>query len=158
MKTLKRLTPRISAPAKNSVPAAQVAQAMLNLYGEHLQKQAICLTTPVPQLVPLSTLELSQKLKAFLQKYEPGISETGLYAHQAAVAQKLNGATPPNIVMTTATGSGKSLAFWAWAFKIMEQNPKATVVATFPTQALLWGQAQRLARFLSPIALSSLTT
>ena len=52
--------------------------------------------------------------------------------------------------MTTATGSGKSLGFWAWAFEILSRDARATVIAAFPTQALLWGQAKRLADISRP--------
>jgi len=42
-------------------------------------------------------------------------------------------------------GSGKSLAFLSWAFEILARDDEATLIATFPTQALLWNQAKRLA-------------
>jgi len=47
--------------------------------------------------------------------------------------------------MTTATGSGKSLALLRWACQILSRDDEVTLVATFPTQALLWNQAKRLA-------------
>ncbi len=110
-----------------------------------MSDKAICLTTPVPELVPLSKIAPRPTLRDFLTRYERRVSKTGLYAHQAEIVKALKKPKIPNVVMTTATGSGKSLAFLAWAFEILARDDEATLVATFPTQALLWGQAKRLA-------------
>lgn len=127
-------------------PARPVAEAVLEKFGEQIHETAVCLTTPVPELIPLDQLEPFAALRSFLRAYEPTIEESGLYSHQAAVLKALRKKGLPNIVMTTATGSGKSLAFWSWAIKILTEDKDATVIATFPTQALLWGQADRLDR------------
>jgi len=137
----------------SSPPAAYVAQKLLIEFGSNLHDKAICLTTPVPKLIPLSNAKPSEALREFLKEYEPRISTTGLYTHQAEVVKALKMPHIPNIVMTTATGSGKSLAFLAWAFEILSRDDDATVVATFPTQALLWGQTKRLAKMSVPASL-----
>ncbi|WP_426746281.1 helicase-related protein [Myxococcus faecalis] len=126
---------------------------MIATFGNQLHESAICLTTPVPKLVPLSKVEPPPSLREFLSRYEQRVSTSGLYSHQADVVKALKKRAIPNIVMTTATGSGKSLAFWAWAFEHMARNDEATLVATFPTQALLWGQAKRLADMSAPESL-----
>jgi hypothetical protein len=132
-------------PKLGSPPAAFVAKQVETKFSNRLHETAICLTTPIPKLVPLSSMKVQSALKDFLNKYEPRLAKSGLYEHQAKVIKALNGTKIPNVVMTTATGSGKSLAFMAWSFEVMRRDPNATVIATFPTQALLWGQAQRLA-------------
>ncbi len=86
-------------------------------------------------------------------KYEPRVREVGLYAHQAQILRRLAQKPLPNVVLTTATGSGKSLAFWAWVMKALRRSQGATAIASFPTQALLWGQADRLARLSDPASL-----
>ncbi|AUB83153.1 helicase-related protein [Candidatus Thiodictyon syntrophicum] len=135
---------------KLSPPAAYVAEMMIAKYGDRLHEQAVCLTTPVPKLVSLVTAKPGQSLRGFLKAYEPRVATSGLYEHQAQVIAALRAGTIPNVVMTTATGSGKSLAFWAWVFEILSRDGDATAIATFPTQALLWGQANRLARMSEP--------
>jgi hypothetical protein len=89
-------------------------------------------------------------LSTFLTAYEPRVAKNGLYVHQAKIVKSLKRPDLPSIVMTTTTGSGKSLAFWAWAFEIFARDSNATVIATFPTQALLWGQAKRLVAISQP--------
>jgi len=89
-------------------------------------------------------------LTKFLTAYEPRVAETGLYGHQGKIIKSLKQVDLPNVVMTTSTESGKSLAFWAWAFEIFAREKNANVIATFPTLALLWGQAKRLTTISEP--------
>lgn len=138
-------------PAATAVPAAHVASQIIDLFGDRLHDQAICLTTPVPNLVPLAEVTAGAALQTFLTRYEPRVAKSGLYEHQAKVIRALDRKIP-DVVMTTATGSGKSLAFLAWAHEILAAD-KATLIAAFPTQALLWGQAKRLANISDPKSL-----
>ena len=139
-----------AAPVPAAPPAAHVAQTILREFGDRLHDKAICLTTPVPTLVSLKEVSPRGALRDFLVAYELRVAKSGLYAHQAKVVKALKKPKIPNVAMTTATGSGKSLAFWAWAFEILTRDEDATVIATFPTQALLWGQAKRLAQISDP--------
>jgi len=130
-------------------PAAEVAQAVLDRYGEQVAATALCLRTPVPTTVPLSKVKLSTPVREFVRVYEPRTiapGSPGLYSHQASVLNALKHGVLPNVVMTTATGSGKSLAFWAWIVHALSQDEDAKAIACFPTQALLWGQVERLRR------------
>jgi hypothetical protein len=122
-----------------------VAKRVIADFRDRVHGKAICLTTPVPKLVPLTNERVDPASLAFLTAYEPRVMERGLYSHQAKIIKSLKQHGPQNTVMTTSTGSGKSLAFWAWAFAILSESKNSTVIATFPTQALLWGQAKRLA-------------
>lgn len=133
----------------SSPPSAHVAEQIVTRFDNQLHESAICLTMQVPRLVPLNA-GLRPALQEFLTRYEPRTAANGLYAHQAEVVQALGQAKIPNVVMTTATGSGKSLAFSAWAVEILARDPNATVIATSPTQALLWGQAKRWASLSEP--------
>jgi hypothetical protein len=137
----------------NASPAAYVATQVVAALGDQLHDQAICLRTPVPSLVPLREVAPRPALEEFLTAYQPQVTASGLYVHQATIVAALKKRDIPNIVMTTATGSGKSLGFWAWAFEILVRDVKSTVIATFPTQALLWGQARRLANISCPESL-----
>jgi hypothetical protein len=101
---------------------------MIKAYGDRLHDRAICLTTFVPKLVPFSKVKPRPGLRKFLTRYEPRIEESGLYAHQAEVIAALAKPRIPDVLMTTATGSGKSLAFLAWVFEILARNDDATVV------------------------------
>ncbi len=128
-------------------PAADVAQAVLDRYGEQVAATALCLRTPVPTTVPLSKVKISPQVREFIRVYEPRTIATGspgLYSHQARVLGALEHGGLPNVVMTTAAGSGKSLAFWAWIVHALSQDEDAKAIACFPTQALLWGQVERL--------------
>ncbi|MBI3326779.1 MAG: hypothetical protein HYZ81_08770 [Nitrospinae bacterium] len=106
-------------------PAAYVAKKMITAFGDRLHEKTICLTTPVPKLVPLWKAKPRPALRKFLTKYEQRVATNGLYAHQAEVVKALKSAKIPNVVMTTATGSGKSLAFLAWAFEILAHDKEA---------------------------------
>jgi hypothetical protein len=138
-------------------PAVHVAQQIIARFGARLHKEAICLITPVPKLVPLSDVQTSSALAAFVTAYEPRVAESGLYGHQAKIVKSLKQRDLPNIVMTTSTASGKSLSFWAWTFEIFARESKSTVIATFPNQALLWGQAKRLAAISEPSSVKEFT-
>jgi DEAD/DEAH box helicase domain-containing protein len=130
---------------KKVCPAVHVAKQVIAAFGGRLHKEAICLMTPVPKLLPLSSVQSGSALNTFLKAYEPRVAESGLYGHQAKIIKSLKQPDLPNIVMTTSTGSGKSLAFWAWAFEIFAREKNANAIAAFPTQALLWSHAKRLA-------------
>ena len=106
---------------KNVPPAVHVAKEVIAAFGGRVHKEAICLMTPVPKMVPLSGIQSSGALTTFLTAYEPRVAESGLYGHQAKIIKSLKQPDLPNIVMTTSTGSGKSLAFWAWAFEIFSR-------------------------------------
>ncbi|HRI68277.1 MAG TPA: DEAD/DEAH box helicase [Polyangium sp.] len=136
-------------PRKTSsikAPIVKVTEAILERFGTVVADTAICLRTPVPEKVSLSEVALPKAIREFVIRYEQKANETGLYSHQAHLLGCLRGDELPNVVLTTATGSGKSLAFWAWVFEALRRDPKATAIACFPTQALLWGQADRMAK------------
>lgn len=128
-------------------PSHGIAEVLLNELGHQIAEQAVCLTTPAPELSPLSELKLPALVSKFIEGYVPAAASQGIYEHQATVLKALGGKKKiPNVVMMTATGSGKSLAFWSWALAILDRDPDATIIAAFPTQALLWGQAHRMER------------
>ncbi|BDG02815.1 helicase-related protein [Anaeromyxobacter oryzae] len=126
-------------------PSVFAADALLRRWSAQVAPHAVHLITPVPSRTSLAKLAVPGEVRAFVARYEPRIEGGGVYSHQAQVLEAL-GSHRRNVVLTTATGSGKSLAFWAWAFDLLRRDPRATVIACFPTQALLWGQADRLRR------------
>jgi superfamily II DNA/RNA helicase len=131
---------------------AEVAQAVLAYFARQVSPVAVCLTTPVPKRVALEDVKVSARVREFVTAYEPAVARDGLYSHQAEVLAALDRKTWPNVVMTTATGSGKSLVFWAWVIEALRVSGTTAVLA-FPTQALLWGQADRLRKMSSKASL-----
>ncbi|MGK3964046.1 helicase-related protein [Sorangium sp. So ce118] len=128
----------------------KVADAIRERFGPLIADTAVCLRTPIPETVPIADMRMSAALREFVVRYEPKAEQAGLYSHQARILQGLAKGSLPNVVLTTATGSGKSLAFWAWVIEALRRDPQATAIACFPTQALLWGQADRMTRLSQP--------
>lgn len=57
-------------PSSNP-PAAHVAKEVISKFDGRLQDQAVCLTTPVPKLVPMSKVKLSPTLRVLIDACEP---------------------------------------------------------------------------------------
>jgi DEAD/DEAH box helicase domain-containing protein len=125
---------------------ATVASSALKHFAQVLHPKAIRIFTPFTNPVPLASCKVSADLKRFLVAYEPKIASTGLFPHQADFLNAYGEGGSENFIITTATGSGKSLCFWSWVFDRLNQHASATAILCFPTQALMWGQAERLAR------------
>lgn len=62
----------------------------------------------------------------------------GLWTHQAEALRVFDGGG--NVVVSTATGSGKSLIFQAAALRLLDQEPEAAVLVLYPLKALLADQ------------------
>jgi hypothetical protein len=124
----------------------KVASNALRHFAQVLHPQAIRIFTPFTNSVPLASCKVTSGLKRFLVAYEPKVESNGLFSHQAAFLKAYAGDGNENFIITTATGSGKSLCFWAWVFDQLSKNPDSTALLCFPTQALMWGQAERLVR------------
>ncbi len=105
--------------------------------------QIVCLTTPFAQTVMLQDSGLPPAMQEFIARYEPQAARNGVFIHQQQVLQASLQETK-QILLTSSTGSGKSLCFWAWIIDKLVRDPKATALVCFPTQALLWGQTVRL--------------
>ena len=106
--------------------------------------QAILIKTPLPQKRSLYDLWFSLDMLQFIEKFEPKAKD-GIFLHQWELLMAyLNGAR--NFVLTSSTGSGKSLCFWTWVIDNLFRNPDQTALVCFPTQALVWSQAERLAQ------------
>jgi DEAD/DEAH box helicase domain-containing protein len=78
---------------------------------------------------------------------EAGI--TRLYVHQREAIDAIG--SGENVLLTTGTASGKSLAYQLPALARQLQDPAATVLALYPTKALAHDQA----RSLSPLAVQA---
>jgi len=73
--------------------------------------------------------ELPQKIKDYLSK-----KKIKLYIHQCEAIESLRDGK--NIIITTPTASGKTLAFNIPIFEKLEQDKKATALYIYPTKAL----------------------
>ena len=79
--------------------------------------------------------------------YRQGLSP--LYTHQAqAVEAALEG---KNVVLSTGTASGKSLAYHLVALQAIVHNPQATALYLFPTKALAQDQDVALAQLIEAL-------
>lgn len=114
-------------------------------YKKGLLDQAVSIFTPFPDKKPLADLNLSKNAIDFIRQYEPKAEESGLFFHQFNLLDEYS-KDADNFILTSSTGSGKSLCFWTWIIDKLTLNPNATAIICFPTQALMWGQADRLAR------------
>jgi superfamily II DNA/RNA helicase len=135
---------------------SMVAENALRHFKDVLHPEAICIQTPFPDRVPLDECKLPAEVQAVVKRYEPKVTEEGLFAHQAAFLDVFLNQSKTDFIITTATGSGKSLCFWAWVFECLRRDPKATALLCFPTQALMWGQAERMRRISKAGSLISL--
>lgn len=132
---------------------ADVVNALRNKFSNSMLNQAVRIFTPFSQKIKLARLGISEVAKEFIAKYEPRAAKEGLFLHQYRLLEAYrNGAQ--NFILTSSTGSGKSLCFWAWIMDVLAKEERATALACFPTQALMWGQAERLAKISDPSSLT----
>jgi DEAD/DEAH box helicase domain-containing protein len=80
--------------------------------------------------------------------------ETPLYTHQAAVVEAALAGS--NVVVVTATASGKSLAYNLPVIQSLLADPDARALYLFPTKALSQDQAKALADLLQSAGISDL--
>ncbi len=90
-----------------------------------------------PETFPVHDLPLSPETQAFLSQRYP----QGIFRHQREALQSLS--RGKNVCLTTGTGSGKSLVFYAWAIERLAQNPQARILALYPLKALNQDQHRR---------------
>jgi DEAD/DEAH box helicase len=137
---------KLSSEQRAPPQIGKVARNALKEFSEFVHPEALRIITPFPEQVPLEHCRLNPGLRQIIEEYEPEVVNGGLYRHQAdflnALAAKENG----DFIMTTATGTGKSLCFWAWVLERLRKDPSATALLCFPTQSLMWSQAERISR------------
>ena len=136
-----------------AVTAAKVAAALLARFGQQVCEQAVCLRTAVPSRVMLADVGLPVVVRRFIERYDSRAAEQGLYTHQAEVLRPLSTGEMHDTLLTSSTGSGKSLALWGFLVQAVTALSESTALACFPTQALLWGQVERLRRASDPASL-----
>jgi ATP-dependent helicase YprA (DUF1998 family) len=129
----------------HSKTLGQVFASLREKYSSTMIPKAIRIFTPFPQKYPIAGLKLSSEAIRFITAYEPRAGAEGLYGHQYKLLQSYVDNKADNFILSSSTGSGKSLCFWTWVIDQLTKNKKATALLCFPTQALMWGQAERLA-------------
>lgn len=87
---------------------------------------------------------LPENLPAALREALDEAGITRLYAHQREAIDAVVGGE--NVLLTTGTASGKSLAYQLPALARQLSDPAATVLALYPTKALAHDQAKTLSR------------
>ncbi|VVB72099.1 DEAD/DEAH box helicase [uncultured archaeon] len=128
------MTQAIDAVAKNAI----------RHFGRAMHPQAVRIYTPFPENVAIDSCKMSPELRQLIEIFVPDAKDRGLYSHQAKFFKDYIENGKRNFIMTTSTGSGKSLCFWMWVFDHLIQDSNATAILCFPTQALMWSQAERL--------------
>ena len=135
------------------VSAARVAAALIARFGKQICEKAVCLRTSVPKRIALMDVGLPVVVRRFIEQFDPAAAQLGLYEHQAEVLRPLSTGEMHDTLLTSATGSGKSLALWGFLVQAITARNDSTALACFPTQALLWGQVERLRRASEPDSL-----
>ncbi len=148
--------PRKATVCGSSNEIGRVATNALQHFADVVHSEAVRIRTPLPDRVPLDKCRLPAGVRTIVERYEPKVGKEGLFAHQAAFLDAFLHGRKDDFIITTATGSGKSLCFWTWVFECLRRDPKATTLLCFPTQALMWGQAERMRRISKPNSLISL--
>jgi len=139
----KKNTKSVNQSLKLTLP--EVFTSICEKYKGSLLKKAVFIFTPLPGKKRLNGLKLSSEAIEFIKQYEPLTITEGLFSHQFQLLNSYaKGAD--NFILTSATGSGKSLCFWSWVVDQLVKDTNATALLCFPTQALMWGQADRLTR------------
>ena len=134
-----------SAQQSSELTLSEVVRSIRDKYNESLLKEGVFIFTPLPEKENLNNLKLSSEAIEFIKQYEPRIISEGLFSHQFLLLDAY-AKGESNFILTSATGSGKSLCFWTWVVDQLSKDTNATALLCFPTQALMWGQADRLAR------------
>ena len=118
-------------------------EASIRHFEGNLFPDAVRIFTPFANRVPVGSCNLTRPMAEFLAHYEPKILSHGVFPHQAEFfeAYKSGG---ENFIVTTATGSGKSLCFWSWVFDCLCRQPGSTALLCFPTQALMLGAGRAI--------------
>ncbi len=132
---------------------ADIIYPLCTKFKSSLLNKAVCVFTPFSEKKSVSQLHLSAEAKDFIAQYEPKALSDGLFLHQYHLLDAYSGGAK-NFILTSSTGSGKSLCFWTWIMDVLAKNHSATALACFPTQALMWGQAERLAKISEPTSLT----
>ena len=139
-------------PAVGPQSVAEVVDILRARYPQSLLPQAVSLFTPFSRTISLDELDLPRQTVEFIKRYEPRTTLSGLFVHQWRILDAYRRGAK-NFILTSAAGSGKSLCFWTWIIDQLLRDPRATALACFPTQALMWGQADRLAQISTPSSL-----
>jgi len=87
------------------------------------------------RLEPIPLAYLDGKIGRWLQA---GQFDCGLWAHQAQALRAFDRGA--NVVVSTATASGKSLVFQAAALKVLDAKPDAAILVFYPLKALVADQ------------------
>jgi ATP-dependent helicase YprA (DUF1998 family) len=124
-------------------------------------KDYVSIFTPYSRTIPLDNInELKNTyVLKFLQEYLKDTKTKGLFEHQKKMFDYQEWWNK-NFILTSSTGSGKSLCFWAWVIEnlledtdSLEGDPESTAILCFPTQALMWSQISRIAKISDPDSL-----
>jgi superfamily II DNA/RNA helicase len=134
-----------------------VASNALKHFAGAIYQFAIKIKTPFPERISLNSCGMSKSMAQLIADYEPKAESSGLFPNQASFFRAYSENRDRNFIMTTATGSGKSLCFLAWVFDQLLRDESATALLCFPTQALMWSQAGRLADLSEKEALRCFT-
>jgi len=123
-----------------------VAENVLVFFDKTLYQNAVRIFTPEQdrELLETTGIQVSPEMRQFIERYERRAIEKGLYSHQIDFLRTYLHGGKENFIITSGTGSGKSLCFWFWIFDHLLRDDTATALLCFPTQALIYSQASKL--------------
>ncbi|KAF7338638.1 DEAD/H helicase [Mycena venus] len=81
------------------------------------------------------------------QALQQSRSISSLYTHQTAAINAIN--TGKNVIVSTATASGKSVIYQVPVLQFLEANPSSTAIFVYPTKALAQDQRAALEQLIS---------
>jgi DEAD/DEAH box helicase domain-containing protein len=115
--------------------------------GDLLQGDELAHLTTTPARAP-RTEPLSLDVKLELREALAGQGITELYVHQAEAWEAAR--RGENLIVTTGTASGKTLAFNLPVLDSLSREPKNRALYLYPTKALAQDQARALAKLAVP--------
>ena len=93
-----------------------VANNAINYFDSIAYPKAVRIFTPFTKRIPTSSCNLDRSICELLMKYEPKTKKDGLFPHQVDFLKAYFEDEYENFIITSGTGSGKSLCFWIWVF------------------------------------------
>lgn len=104
---------------------------------EWIEHARLALPSRPASIVPVSELNVCEASSRYLQRKYP----SGVYSHQALAASHVE--RRDDLLLATATASGKSAAFHLAAFKVLDLEAKAKTLVAYPLKALALEQEDR---------------
>ncbi|KAJ7261398.1 DEAD/H helicase [Mycena haematopus] len=137
--------PKCTVPEPNNRPSIDAVLEEI-MQKEWYSEQIVERRTIEAKIGQIGTLNspLSNTISHALQQSR---SISSLYTHQTAAINAIN--TGKNVIVSTATASGKSVIYQVPVLQFLEANPCSTAIFVYPTKALAQDQRGALERLIA---------